>query len=100
MSLQNRLRIATNIWREASRDPFPKIPAGPPEQQVEQFELAVVEMLSGKAKPENTRDLADLSWSMVEDRPDDDPVRQRVVRLHENLAELERNRQPPAGPAG
>ena len=30
----------------------------------------------------------DRTWDMVHDRPDDDPVKQRVVECHEALARL------------
>jgi len=32
--------------------------------------------------------VADRTWDLVHDRPDEDPVKQRVVECHEALARL------------
>ncbi len=38
-SLRNRLLIATSMWREATDEPLPRMPAGEPAKQIEAFEL-------------------------------------------------------------
>ena len=40
-SLRNRLVVATNLWREATDDPLPRMPPGDPTEQIEGFELKV-----------------------------------------------------------
>ena len=87
-ALRNRLLIAASMWREATEDPLPKMPAGDPVEQVSQFELKLVELLCSQATPETARDVADRTWDLVHDRPDDDPVKQRVSECHEELARL------------
>ena len=42
------------------------------------------------ATPENAREIADRTWDLVHDRPDCDPVKQRVVECHEALARMTR----------
>jgi hypothetical protein len=61
---------------------------GNPRDQLQEFELKVVEMLWGQATPQTARDVADKTWDLVHDRPDDDPVKRRVVECHEALARL------------
>jgi hypothetical protein len=87
-ALRNRLVIATSIWREATDDPLPKLPPGDPAAQIEEFEIRVVDLLCGEATPESAKRIADQTWDLVQDRPDSDPVRQRVVECHERLAKL------------
>jgi hypothetical protein len=87
-ALRNRLVIATAMWREATEEPLPKMPPGDPAEQIEQFELKVVDLLCGSATPETAKRIADQTWDMVEDRPDSDPVKQRVVQCHDELAKL------------
>jgi hypothetical protein len=91
-SLRNRLLIATGLWREATGDPLPKLPPGDPAQQIEQFELAVVDRLCSDAQPETAKSVADRTWDLVHDRPESDPVKQRVVECHESLARLSHGR--------
>ena len=43
-----------------------------------------------QATPETARQVADKTWDLVHDRPDDDPVKRRVVECHEALARLRR----------
>jgi hypothetical protein len=88
MELRNRLVMATQMWREATSDPLPRMPPGNPQDQLQAFELKVVEMLWGQATPQTARDVADKTWDLVHDRPDDDPVKRRVVECHEALARL------------
>lgn len=87
-TLQNRLLIATALWRDSTDEPLPRLPPGDPADQIQQLELLVVEMLCREATPQSAREVADKTWDLVYDRPDNDPVRQRVVKCHEALARL------------
>jgi hypothetical protein len=87
-ALRNRLLIATSMWRELTEDPLPKLPPGDPVDQIEGFEIKVVELLFAEATPETARHVAEKTWDLVHDRPDDNPVKQRVVEGHEQLARL------------
>jgi hypothetical protein len=87
-TLQNRLVIATGMWRDATDEPLPKLPAGEPAEQIEEFELRLVDMLCRDATPANARDVADRTWDLVQDRSDDDPVKRKVVEAHDTLAKL------------
>jgi hypothetical protein len=87
-NLQNRLLIATALWRDSTDDPLPRLEPGDPADQIQQLELMVVEMLCREATPQSAREVADKTWDLVYDRPEDDPVRERVVRCHEELARL------------
>jgi hypothetical protein len=89
-SLRNRLLIATTLWKEAVREPLPKMEPGDPESQVQAFELRLVERLCEGATPDSAGEVADRTWDLVHDRPDDDPVKQRVTECHEALARLSR----------
>jgi hypothetical protein len=88
ITLRNRLLVATAMWREAVGEPLPRLAPGEPAQQLQNFELQVVDRLWEQATPESAREIADRTWDMVHDRPDDDPVKQRVVECHEALARL------------
>jgi hypothetical protein len=92
-ALRNRLVIATAMWREATDDPLPKLPPGDPADQIQEFEIKVVDLLCGEATTETAKRIADQTWDMVEDRPDSDPVKQRVVRCHDDLAKLSQDRE-------
>jgi hypothetical protein len=87
-SLRNRLVMATSMWRDATDDPLPKLEPGDPEIQIQTFELQVVELLCSEATPETAREVAQRTWDLVHDRPDEDPVKQRVAECHEELAKL------------
>ena len=87
-TLQNRLLIATALWRDSTDEPLPRLPPGDPADQIEQLELMVVDMLCREATPQSAREVADKTWDLVYDRPEDDPVRRRVVECHEALARL------------
>ena len=89
-SLRNRLLIATTLWRDSVREPLPKMPAGDPAHQIEAFELELVDRLCAGATPDTAGEVADRTWDLVHDRPDEDPVMQRVVTCHEELARLSR----------
>jgi hypothetical protein len=90
VTLRNRLLVATGMWREVTGEPLPRLSPGPPEQQVQEFELLLVERLWESATAENAREIADRTWDLVHDRPESDPVRQRVVACHEALARISR----------
>ncbi|MGI8750120.1 MAG: hypothetical protein ACR2J6_06175 [Thermoleophilaceae bacterium] len=96
-ALRNRLVMATSMWRETTDDPLPKMPPGDPEEQLAGFELQLVELMFAGATPATARKVADKTWDLVHDRPDDDPVKVRVVRGHEDLARLAAQGDP--GPA-
>jgi hypothetical protein len=87
-SLQNRLLMATTLWREASNDPLPRLAPGDPADQIRELELLVVELLCREATRDNAREVADKTWDLVYDRAEDDPVRKRVVECHDHLAKL------------
>jgi hypothetical protein len=89
-SLRNRLLIATTLWKEAVREPLPKMPPGEPLNQIETFELQLVERLCQGATPDTAGEVADRTWDLVHDRPDEDVVKKRVVECHEELARLSR----------
>jgi hypothetical protein len=88
--------MATSMWREATDDPLPKMEPAAPEQQIQDFELRVVELVFREATAETAKRTADQTWDLVHDRPDDDPVKQRVVKGHEALARLSAESVPPA----
>jgi hypothetical protein len=90
ITLRNRLLVATGMWREATGDPLPKLAPGEPTAQLQSFELQLVNRLWESATPENAREIADRTWDLVHDRPDDDPVKLRVVECHEALAKMTR----------
>ncbi|MGI9080982.1 MAG: hypothetical protein ACR2FZ_01705 [Thermoleophilaceae bacterium] len=87
-ALRNRLVMATSLWRETTDEPLPRMPPGDPLEQLEGFGLKVVELLFAEATPETARRVAEKTWDIVHDRPDDDVVKQRVVKGHEGLARL------------
>lgn len=92
VTLRNRLLIATAMWREATEEPLPRMAPGAPEEQLQAFELKLVDVLCSKATPETARDVADRTWDLVHDRPEDDPVKRRVSECHEALARLSARR--------
>jgi hypothetical protein len=80
--------MATSMWRDATEDPLPKLEPAEPAQQIETFELQVVELLFSEATPETARDVATKTWDLVHDRPEGDPVKARVAQGHEELAKI------------
>jgi hypothetical protein len=88
MELRNRLVMATQMWKEGTDQPLPRMDPGEPAEQLAAFELKVIDMLCAKATAETARDVADKTWDLVHDRADDDPVKRRVVECHEALARL------------
>ena len=57
-------------------------------EQIQGFELKVVDLAFAQATPETARAMAEKTWDIVHDRPDDDRVKQRVVKGHEDLSRL------------
>ena len=88
MELRNRLVMATQMWREATASPLPRMPAGDPAMQLEAFEMKLVDMLWDQATAQTARDIADKTLDLVHDRSDEDPVKRRVIECHEALARL------------
>ena len=88
ITLRNRLLVATAMWKETIREPLPRMPPGDPSDQLESFEVQLVDRLWESATPENAREIADRTWDLVHDRPDQDEVRKRVVECHEALARM------------
>jgi hypothetical protein len=90
ITLRNRLLVATAMWKETVAEPLPRMAPGEPEEQLQSFEIRLVDRLCESATADNARDVADRTWDLVHDRPDDDPVKQRVVACHEALARMTR----------
>ncbi|MGO9974603.1 MAG: hypothetical protein ACLP01_17720 [Solirubrobacteraceae bacterium] len=86
ITLRNRLLVASGMWREATGDPLPRMAPGDPADQIQSFELKLVDRLFADATAETAREVADRTWDLVHDRPDSDPVKKRVVEIHEALA--------------
>ena len=95
-ALRNRLLLASAMWREASEEPLPRMPPGDPGAQIEGFELKLVDLLCHAATPETARRVAEQTWDLVHDRPDEDPVKKRVAECHEALARLSAGRREAA----
>jgi hypothetical protein len=90
ITLRNRLMVATTMWKETVAEPLPRMPPGDPGDQIQSFELQLVERLWQSASADNAREIADRTWDLVHDRPDTDLVKRRVVEVHEALARLHR----------
>jgi hypothetical protein len=90
ITLRNRLLVATAMWKETVSEPLPRMAPGEPAEQLQSFELQLVDRLWESATADNARDIADRTWDLVHDRDDDDPVKQRVVACHEALARMTR----------
>ncbi len=90
ITLRNRLLVATGLWKEATGEPLPRMQPGDPAEQLQSFELQLVDRLWETATPENARDVAERTWDLVHDRPDADPVRARVIVCHQALARMAR----------
>src|SRR5436305_15063158 len=89
-TLRNRLLVATAMWKETVREPLPRMPPGDPAVQLSGFEIQLVDRLWESATPENAREIADRTWDLVHDRPEEDAVKKRVVECHEALARMTR----------
>jgi hypothetical protein len=90
ITLRNRLLVATGMWKEATGEPLPRMAPGEPADQLQAFELKLVDRLWESATPDTAREIADRTWDLVHDREDGDPVKQRVVECHEALARMTR----------
>ena len=90
VQMRNRLLVATGMWKEATGEALPRLAPGNPADQIQEFELKLVDRLWETATPENAREVADRTWDLVHDRPDTDPVKRRVVECHEALARMTR----------
>ena len=86
-ALRNRLVMATSMWREATDDPLPRMAPGRSRRSRSRSSSSRWSSCSSRtATPETARQTANKTWDLVHDRPDDDPVKQRVVKGHEELA--------------
>jgi hypothetical protein len=90
--LRNRLVIATAMWREATDDPLPRLDPADTATQIQVFEIKLIDMLCAQATSETASEVAERTWDLVHDRPDEDPVKKRVVECHEALARLSAHR--------
>ena len=90
ITLRNRLLVASAMWKETTGEPLPRLAPGEPADQIQSFELQLVNRLWESATAENAREIADRTWDLVHDRDDSDPVKLRVVECHEALARLTR----------
>ncbi len=90
ITLRNRLLVATSMWKETTGEPLPRMAPGDPADQIQSFELQLVNRLWESATAENAREIADRTWDLVHDRDDSDPVKQRVVECHQALARMTR----------
>jgi hypothetical protein len=90
ITLRNRLLVASAMWKETTGEPLPRLAPGDPADQIQSFELLLVDRLWESATADSARDVADRTWDLVHDRPDDDPVKKRVVECHEALARMAR----------
>lgn len=88
ITLRNRLLVATAMWKETTGEPLPRLDPGDPAEQLQTFELRLVDRLWELATPENAREIADRTWDLVYDRTETDPVKKRVVECHEALARM------------
>jgi len=89
ISLRNRFAMVKGAWDEQLRGvPFPSLGEGTAEQKIERLELALVDEMRARATPETAEQVADAMWGIVHARLEDDPVKLRVIRHHEELAKL------------
>jgi hypothetical protein len=89
IALRNRFAMVKGAWDEHLRGvPVPALGEGTAEEKIERLELALVDEMRGRATADTAEQAADAMWSLVHARPDDDPVKQRVTRHHEELARL------------
>jgi hypothetical protein len=89
IALRNRFAMVKGAWDEHLRGvPIPALGEGTAEQKIERLELALVDEMRRRATPESAEQVADAMWSLVHDRSDGDPVKQRVTAHHEDLARL------------
>ena len=90
ITLRNRLLVASAMWKETTGEPLPRMAPGNPADQIQSFELQLVQRLWDSATADNAREIADRTWDLVYDRPDNDPVKLRVTECHQALARMTR----------
>ena len=89
IQLRNRFAMVKGAWDEHLRGPpFPSLGEGTAEEKIERLEIALVDEMRARATPETAEQVADAMWGIVHARPDDDAVKVRVTRHHEDLARL------------
>ena len=89
IELRNRFAMVKGAWDEHLRgEAFPPLGEGTAEEKIERLELALVDRIRERATPETAEQAADAMWGLVHARSDDDAVKQRVTRHHEELARL------------
>ena len=89
IALRNRFAMVKGAWDEHLRGvPFPPLGDGTAEEKIERLEVALVDEMRRRATPETAEQVADAMWSLVHDRTESDPVKQRVAAHHEDLARL------------
>src|ERR1700737_4291345 len=91
ITLRNRRVVGAPMWEESpGGEPLPRLAPGDPADQIQTFELQLVNRLWESATAENAREIADGTWDLVHDRPDADQVKRRVVECHQALARMTR----------
>ncbi len=89
IALRNRFAMVKGAWEEHLRGtPFPALGEGTAEEKIERLELALVDEMMARARPETAEMAADGMWGIVHDRPETDAVRQQVERHHATLAQM------------
>jgi hypothetical protein len=93
IALRNRFAMIKGAWDDHLPGvPFPNLGEGTPEEKIQRLELAFVDELFARADADNAEQAADAMWNLVHDRPDSDPVKERVVEHHTALAALRARR--------
>ena len=89
IALRNRFAMVKGAWEEHLRGvPFPQLGEGTAEEKIERLEIALIDEMAKRATPETAEMAADGMWGLVHDRPDGDPVKERVTKHHEVLARM------------
>ena len=88
VTLRNRLVVATNTWKMYVDEPLPRIPKADPIDQIQAFEMALIEKLAEGATAQTASEVAERTWAIVDDRDDSDPVKARVMEIHSDLLKL------------
>lgn len=89
IALRNRFAMVKGAWDEHLRGvSMPALGEGTAEQKIERLELALVDGMRERARPDTAEALADAMWTLVHARDDLDPVKQRVTDHHGDLARL------------
>ncbi len=89
IALRNRFAMVKGAWDDHLPGiPFPALGDGTAEQKIERLELALVDEMRRRATPDTAEQVADAMWGLVHSRAEDDPLKLRVTRHHEDLARL------------